>query len=200
MLMKEIIIKLNGYINCKSDFYSVCDVFDNQEIHLFRKVNILNGSIDSGIFGASYLLSMCNQISKKDFQGEQIAFVDGKETSITDLAAQACFMSNCFRLFSTRRSVSYLVSNALKQHNSNRMVEEIRELFQIDKERFGKSIDATGHERYKAMAAVAYSHNKDIFCFPWFSKKRFECFNRNITNLLDILAALNKIVVLPLES
>ena len=49
----------DGYINCKSSFYTTCDVVNEFVAYNFvNGLNILVGDIDSGIWGISYLLSM----------------------------------------------------------------------------------------------------------------------------------------------
>lgn len=47
------------------------------------------------------------------------------------------------------------------------------------------------------MAAVGYVYGKEIFCFPWLSQNRFDYYHGNITDLLNILEGLKKVVILP---
>ena len=77
-------------------------------------------------------------------------------------------------------------------------IDEIKDIFDLDSERFQKPIYATGNERFRAMAAVGFSSGKDVFCFPWMSKGRFESFHRNLTGWFDILEKLDKIIIAPL--
>lgn len=48
------------------------------------------------------------------------------------------------------------------------------------------------------MASIGYCYKKQVFCFPWLSQKRFANYHSNITDLLDILANLNRIIILPM--
>ena len=64
--MKDILIKAGGYIDCKSEFYSVFDTInEHNEYHFYPGINRLTGDIDSEIFGISYLMSMYG-IAKKE--------------------------------------------------------------------------------------------------------------------------------------
>ena len=76
--------------------------------------------------------------------------------------------------------------------------DEVRDLFQIDYERFERSITGVGNEKFKVMAAIAYSNNKQIYCFPWLSKIRFEYYHKNLTDLLEILEDLGCFAIVPI--
>ena len=70
-------------------------------------------------------------------------------------------------------------------------------MFQIDNDRFERSLASMGNEIFKAMSAIGFSYNKEIFCFPWLSSKRFNSYHRNLSVLLHILEKLGKIVIVP---
>ena len=75
--MKKIFIKNRGYIDCKSGFYSVSDILDEESEYCFNVgVNMLRGEIDSGAFGISYLISMYDSIDKETLFLPHIAVVD----------------------------------------------------------------------------------------------------------------------------
>ncbi len=74
--------------------------------------------------------------------------------------------------------------------------EEIRDLFYIHPARFERPLTGVGNEVFKCMAAIAYCHEKDVYCFPWLSKKRFAGYHYNMTGLLEILERLDKILYL----
>ena len=67
----------------------------------------------------------------------------------------------------------------------------------ISPDRFERKLSCVGNEVFKAMSAIGYSHGKQVFCFPWISKMRFDNFHRNITDLLEVLQNLKTIIVLP---
>ena len=59
MKIESIKVVNNGYINCKSSYYTTCDVLDGNVTYNFTNgLNTLVGDIDSGIWAISYLLSM----------------------------------------------------------------------------------------------------------------------------------------------
>ena len=76
--------------------------------------------------------------------------------------------------------------------------ENIKDLFHIDDFRFDQSISSAGNEIFKAMSAIGFSYGKEIFCFPWLSNMRFNSYRKNLSELLQILENLNKIVIVPI--
>lgn len=196
--MDRIEIKIGGYIDCKSMFYSVADVFNSEAPYKFSAgINRLYGEIDSGVFGISYLISMYNSVNKDLIYGQPEANVDENIVPLSELTKYACYLDESYPLFKTRKSVRKMVSLGLKKNKSIENCEQLRDMFMISKDRFERPLYGVGNERFKAMAAIAYAFNKEIFCFPWLSKNRFDYFRRNMTDLLDILASLNKIVIVP---
>jgi hypothetical protein len=51
---------------------------------------------------------------------------------------------------------------------------------------------------FKAMAAVGYCSKKQIICFPWMSKQRFEYYHENLSDLIDTLEKLEMVTILPI--
>ena len=198
MDINEIKIKNEGYIDCESSFYKVCDVLQGQEFTFAKGINILESDIDSGIFAISYLISMYDKINHKMLFQPQEAIVDGNVMQLSALTKQACYMDRLYRLFASRRPVSELVAKGLRQSKVAYSTREIRNMFEIEKIRFDLPIDATGNERFKIMAAIGFCYGKQIFCFPWMSRMRFECFEAHTRKGLDVLESMGKIVVLPI--
>ncbi len=197
--MNYIKIKNQGYIDCNSKFYSVLDILEETVEYDFKPgVNKLFGEIDSGIFGISFLISMYKYIDKQMLYAPQIACVDDKIITLKELSNYACYMDITFPLFSTNRSISQLVEVGLKKNKISKTKEDIRDLFQLDGDRFNLPVKKNGNEMFRAMAAIGFCFEKQIFCFPWLSKKRFDSYGKNITWLLDNLALQNKIVILPI--
>ena len=67
----------------------------------------------------------------------------------------------------------------------------------MDSERFERPLAGAGNEIFKAMAAIGYANDKKVFCFPWLSKKRFESYHENLTDLLRTLDDLGQISIVP---
>ena len=198
MDINKIKIRNDGYVDCESSFYKVCDVLQGQEFNFARGINILKGDIDSGIFAISYFISMYDKINHKVLFQPQEAIVDGKAMQLSELSKQACYLDQSYRLFASRKPVSDLVVQGLKQSKIVYSVDEIRNMFEIEKFRFDLPVDATGNERFKIMAAIGFCFGKQIFCFPWMSRMRFECFEAHTKKGLDVLESMGKIVILPI--
>lgn len=199
MEINEIKIANEGYILCKSSFYSVNDILSGREFHFTRGINRLEGGIDSGIFGISYLLSMYNKIDKKTIFWTHEANVDGKIMDLSELTDYACYMDTSYPLFSSNQTVKSLIKRALSKTKLPYDPVYILDKFSIQSIHHNKPLKKTGNEKIKIMAAIGYCYGKQIFCFPWFSKMRFESFNKHMSYSLDVLASLGKIVILPID-
>jgi len=197
MKINNIKIINHGWISCQSSFYTVDDVIPEKEYSFNVGVNSLTGEIDSGIFGISYLLSMYEKIDKKTLFMPFEAEVNGEKMPLAELCKYACYMDEKYPLFSTKKSVRKLVEQGIKKTGQNKTVEEIRDTFCLDKDRFERPLHQVGNEIFRCMAAIGIAHGKEIFCFPWLSKMRFDNYHQNMTWCLDKLSYLEKIVISP---
>ena len=199
MKISNISIKSEGYVYCKSSFYSAQDSLSDCSCYSFsRGINKLIGEIDSGNWAISYLMSMY-KYRPKDFvlfEQPQIA-VDNRCISLNELSEFSCYMDKLYPLFSTDNSVKEHIVQGLEHSKSNYTYNDIKNLFHIDSERFERPINGAGNEIFKAMAAIGFSYKKEIFCFPWLSDKRFNGYHENLTTLLQILKGLEKTVIIP---
>lgn len=199
MNINSITIKNDGYVYCVSDFYQAIDILNVNQVYKFQTgINLLQGDIDSGNWAISYLLSMYPHFSSKTVLFEPLeASADGKLLTIKELSQYACYMDRKYPLFSTNKTVRQLITEALKQRNSLGTVEMIRRQFCLDESRFERPLSQTGNEIFRMMAAIGYSEGKQIFCFPWLSKMRFDSYRGHLTSALEILESFNKIVIVP---
>ena len=119
---------------------------------------------------------------------------------ISDLTKHCCYLDNTlYSLFSSKRkTVLQLITKGLKKSQINMTAEQVCQLFKLDSERIHRPIYQVGNERFRAMAAVGYAYGKQVFCFPWLSKKMFDYFTNNILWLLDIIDELNLIAIVPI--
>ena len=199
MKISNISIKNEGYVYCKSSFYSAQDSLSNHSCYSFSQgINKLIGEIDSGNWAISYLLSMY-QHRPEDFvlfEQPKVA-VNNKWISLNELSEFSCYMDKLDPLFSTNNSVKEHIIRGLDHSKLNCSYDNIKNLFCIDSERFERPLDGVGNEIFKAMAAIGFSYKKEIFCFPWLSNRRFEGYHENLTTLLQILEKLEKTVVIP---
>ena len=199
MEIESINVKNDGYVRCKSNFYSAFDILQHERSYTFSiGINMLTGDIDCGNWAVSYMLSMY-KYRPKDFIlfEEPNVIVNGDSIPLSEMSEYCCYMDDLHPLFNKRCTVKKLVTRALHYNKINYSCEDVRNLFCISKDRFEKPLKAVGNESLKAMAAIAFSHNKEIFCFPWLSSSRFENYHSNLSGLLQILENLNKIVIMP---
>ena len=201
MKIKNIKIINDGYVDCKSCFYfAQTSINQYQNYEFFIGINKMLGDIDSPGWGVSYLISMYPYLSSKEkklIYRPPNAIVNNEVISFMDLAKYTCYMDKIYPLFSTKKTVRKLVTKGLKKYHSKETAENIRDMFHIDPERFERPLRGVGNERFKAMAAIGFSHEKQVFCFPWLSKMRFEYYHGNMTDVLNVLESLGKIVILP---
>ncbi|MDE6148746.1 MAG: hypothetical protein K2F81_01445 [Ruminococcus sp.] len=201
MEIKNINLTNCGYIYCKSCFYSCQDGLREDITYQFSVgVNNLVGEIDSGNWGISCLISMYPYFSPLEkglvFLPHE-AMVNGETWSLSKLSKYSCYLDEQYPLFNTKKTVKKLVAQGLKSNKSTVLPESIRDMFHIDLERFERPLSGVGNEVFRAMAAIGYSHGKQVYCFPWLSKMRFDYYHGNMTDLLSILESLQKIVILP---
>ena len=199
MEISNISIKNDGYVYCKSSFYSAQDSLSNHSCYSFsRGINKLIGEIDSGNWAVSYLLSMYKHRPEDFVLFEQpIVAVNNKWISLNELSEFSCYMDKIDPLFSANNSVKEHIKQGLDYSKLNCSYDDIKNLFHIDSERFERSLKGVGNEIFKAMAAIGFSYKKEIFCFPWLSNKRFESYHENLTSLLQILEKLEKTIIIP---
>ncbi len=201
MKIDTIMVKNDGYIYCESEFYSVHDILDKSSDYKFSVgVNTLYGGIDSGNWGVSYLLSMFKyNFSQSSLFLPYTAVVNNETVSLEQLWQYTCYMDKLYPLFSEKKTARQLVLEGIRENGILASPEDICDLFYISPDRFERPISGMGNERFKAMAAIGYSHGKEVFCFPWFSKKRLDGFHNQIPGALTVLESLKKVVILPLE-
>lgn len=199
MKINSINIQSEGYVNCKSSFYSTQDSLSNYSRYSFLPgVNRMIGEIDSGNWAISYLLSMYKHRPEDFILFEQPkAAVNNEWISLNELSEFTCYMDNLEPLFLNSKSVKRLIIQGLEHSKLNYSYNDIKNVFHIDGERFERPITGVGNEVFKAMAAIGFSYGKEIFCFPWLSNKRFESYHEHLTTLLQILADFKKIVIMP---
>ncbi len=190
-------IRADGFVLCESKFYQALDILNPENTcNLVRGVNCLEGEIDSGIWAVSYLISM--YAHKPESFTLFSCSVNNNELSLEELSHISCYMDNIYPLFDTDTTVYDMVCSGIKSNGLSIEADQVRELFMIDKERFNRPLSEVGNEVFKAMAAIGYCYNKKVFCFPWLSKKRFEGFHNHLTWLLDKLAELDMMVIVPI--
>ena len=201
MKIKNIEILGEGYVYCKSSFYSAQDILSNFSNNKFSLgINKLIDEIDAGNWAASYLLSMYKH-RPKDFVlfHQPKIIINNESASLFECSKISCYMDKLDPLFSSNsKSVKKLVKLGLNKSKLDYSCEDLKKIFKIDDERFEKPLVSSGNEIFKAMAAIGFSWGKEIFCFPWLSGRRFASYHQNLTDLLQILENLGKLVIIPI--
>ncbi len=196
------IVDFEGYVKCKAD----CDEFSvtcNSFSHTFRKgITLLSGDIDSGSWGISYALPMLPKIpiSSRDFViwSETKVFIDEKQVSMKDINQISCYMDLVYPGFNKKLSTRKAVESSLKKHNSELSAEDIRNLFEIDKDRYNEvPLRGVGNTKFRCMAAIGCAMGKNVFCFPWISKRMAEYYGKNLSYAIEVLKKTGKFVILP---
>lgn len=204
MQIEKIEISGSGWITCRSDFYTVDDVMRERDLYSFMPgINVLHGECDSGIWGISYLLSMYQyerNNRKHVIHSPLIATVNGRTISLNQLWDVSCYMAfGIDPVFTSRKTVRQLVQRSIKKNHLSESVEDIQRIFHIEDTRFDCPLQATGFEVFRMMAAIGYCNQKEIFCFPWISERRFTGFTGPLHDALRVLESLRKVVIFPIE-
>ena len=199
MDINNIVTKISGYVTCKSPYYQCRVTMDKRNVYEFNKgVNKCYEEFDSPSNGISYLISMYKFIDKKMIFPETSIEVNGESISLEELSKYAFYVeTNTSEL--NRKSVRTLIKQGLQKSKENYTIEQIIEMFQLSHERLDCPPSKCGNERYRSLVAIGVAQGKQIFCFPWMSKKMYEYFKGHISFVEEKLTELNKIVIMPLS-
>ena len=181
-------------IQCESRFYSCKDIIGKeQEFTFLPGTNHLMGDIDSGIFAISYILSVPNQSNAY----ERTVLVDDGGKKLSDVQKQSGYVDESYMLFSKRKSVKQMILSGLKKSGCSVSFEEIVTIFGLSNDRLNRPLKQCGNEGLRAMVAILFSYEKNIFCFPWLSKNRYESQHSHYVKICDILSSFGKTVIIP---
>lgn len=106
-------------------------------------------------------------------------------------------MDVSYPMFSTKKTVRQLIKQGLKRNSIGLDCCSIITLFSLDKNRIDRPVSALGTNKYRAMAAIAYAHGKQIYCYPWISESRYQVFKEQLREVNRILSEQDMIVILP---
>ncbi len=193
--MENLHINTNGFfVNCRSTRCSYQTSLDSSQFDFVVGTNLLYGDIDSGGWSLSYALSMYNY---DNYDIELKINIDGISTTVEDLQKITCYLDALYFETLNQTSVDEIVARNIELHNISVSSEDIRKMFHITESRFQRPLSASGNERFRCMAAIAYSMNKKIYCFPWLSKKMVEYYSVYLKDLCGVLTAMGMVVLLP---
>ncbi len=200
MKIKTIEVQNDGYVFCKSRFYSSHDILqESLSVRFSSGTNKMIGEIDSGNWAVSYLLSMYKHRSK-DFVLFQLpnVIVNESVVSIEQFNRYSCYLDPIDPLFSSHQTVENLINKGRKKSGATQTTEEIIRLFDLDEQRIKRPLKGAGNEIFRCMAAIGFANGKQVFCFPWLSKMRYDNFSGQIQAALDILDSAEMISLVPI--
>ena len=197
--MNKITICAEGWLACKSTFYSTLDIIKDSQIELHIGANELRGEIDSGVFGISYLISMYNTLSKRETEAIAVKklLVDESAALISELSDRAAYIDKVNPRFNTRKSVLKQVESALRSSKMDCNAIDVLKDFGVEEPWFDRPVSQTGNLAYQAIAAIAFATGADVFCLPWFSAARYDYFKERIARIAKTLTERNKILIIP---
>ena len=199
-MINKLSISNSGYIRCESALYTANDILDDSKVYeLHKGINVIEGDIDSGVWGISYLLSMFKyKVKPKLLLKPTVAQADGKTVSLKKLNEKSCYIDEkLYPLFKSKKSVLSLIKSGVKKSKHKATANDIIDTFKLDMLRIQKPVSLNEDERFKAMAAIGYAYGKEIFCFPWLSRKAYDYYSSKLDELSDIFKKLNCIIIIP---
>lgn len=190
-----------GYFNCNSDFGKYKVVCNDFSYEFENGVYILQGDIASGGWALSYALSCFDKsMVVSPTYGKPEFILNGEQLTLEKLRDKSCYLSGTEREYVSeiiKCPVRKIVCKNIKKNKLNLTENEIRYTFFITASRFDRYIKHVGNERYACRAAIGYSENREIYCFPWIGKTLMKGVYTQIVHLCNILNDLGKIVILP---
>lgn len=215
---------LHFFAKCHSDLYSAHTSFDKNTVSFDSGISILNCDIDEQGWALSYFIPMYNfdniYIAFKDnnltnrikerlhtkkydiiLENDPKITINGADSDMKTLSEQSCYIDNeTYPLFRTNKSVRYLIESGIKKYRIPFTADEIIQMFHLCEERCNRPLKYVGNERFRAMSAIGLAHSKEIFCFPWLSKKYVDYLGLNLRFALKVLEDNNKTIIFPTNS
>lgn len=188
-------------VHCQSRFYDIYANIESKKLFEFSSgINILRDKMDSDVCAVSYLLSMYTH-NPGDFilYDQPQIILNGDFITLENLSQHSCYMDRSHPLFSSNETIRTMVSREIERNGNQCSLEQVRDIFCLDHQRFERPLRGVGHEIFRSMAAIGYAGGKELFCFPWLSMEVYIHYRRNISGLLEILEEIGKMAIVPLE-
>ena len=190
---------ISGHVDCNSDRARFHSTLDDFSIKLFQGVNVIHGEIDSGGWEISYILGSSNEAFEENiflYSYDDInCMYKGEKSELGKIREKSFYVD---RLYVDKLlTVKEIIENNLQQRNSDLTLNDITNLFHLSQDRLNRTVLQSGNESLVQIAAIGYSMGKEIFCFPWYSKRTVDYFHGYITLVFDVLSELNTTVIFP---
>ena len=184
----------SGFAECKFYNERYYSYFDEFSYSFNPGVNLLVGQIDDGGWALSYLLDPVIDKHIVIDEGSQIE-LNGKEASLSDVRK----ISHALGQSNNTQSCQRQIKKALK-NNPFVSESELFEKFELTKERYNRKLSQVGNEIWKITAAIGFSQNKKIFCYPWLSNRYLYQVIHSLEIISKIIKENNQILILPCEN
>ncbi|MBP3923089.1 MAG: hypothetical protein J6D27_08990 [Ruminiclostridium sp.] len=185
----------DGFVHCRSSRYTCYTAINNEEFHFSPGLNVLKGDIDES-WAISYLLSMYSE-RPKDFalDSEPEIVAKDKRIPLNELSESVCYIDECYSLFKSKKTVLKLIERGIASTGNKMTADEIVQAFSL--ERLDRRIKYCGNEKWRSMCAIGCAYSKDVFCFPWISKKMGKYYQGHFKKAISALCKLQKIILFP---
>lgn len=197
-MTKLSLYKFGGYFVCKSatvgTIYSTCDSFS---FDFFPGVYILRGEIDSGAW------AVASSLIKHKNTKQNVYDLESKVV-YNNMYIPQNYICNIAHSLDQRNvthiTVKQQIKKNIKKNKLSISLDKFQEIFQIDNQRFSRTIRCVGNEIYNCNAAIGYAEKKEVFSFPWISLKKYNYLCNRIHFLCETLDKLGCIVLLPVSA
>ncbi len=156
---------------------------------------VLEGECATGGWALSSILS-----GRSEFDGQIL--LDGSICTQKQLMMNyGCYAGDRLikpSLFSKKISIKDQIEFGVSQGKSfGYTTEQIKDLFGLSSERFSRTIEQTGIERWRCSLAIGFANGRVIYCFPWMNSIKLLELKRCLQECLPILDRINAIVLIP---
>ncbi len=156
---------------------------------------VIEGECATGGWALSSILS-----GREEFDGQVV--LDGNVCSQKQLMTNyGCYVGDGLiksSLFSKRRSVKDQIEFGVSKGKSfGYTAEQIKDMFGLSDERYLRTIEQTGIERWRSSLAIGYANGRIIYCFSWMNSLKLSELKKCLQECLPILDKINAIVLIP---
>lgn len=194
------ISSFTGYFYCRSAMCSTHCTCDNTSVSLSVGINRLKGEIDSFGYAISYALSMANCDREGVILGKKPFIKWGEDLlDLSEVCERACYIDVLYPSFDEGQTALSLLETAQKKNKTNYNTKQIIERFCLSQDRLERPLFQCGNEAIRCMVAIGLLEGKDLFCFPWYSKTKFDFYKTTLDFVLKELEKDQKIVLVPMS-
>lgn len=169
--------------------------FDNLSLQFrFGEAYCLEGTIDSGAWGLSWVISgVVAESSGRIMIDNQILQKDARKKI-------CCPVGVSKRKFFHDNTIIGQIRQGIERSGQKyfRTAEEVVDKLHLSSERLDRRLDQLSGERWRASIAIGLANNRQIYCFPWMKPEFISTF-RDLwfAELIDYLKFNKTLVLIP---